>query len=176
MQKRIASIVLFFCLVAPAVTTFSILQFQKSQTRKEIKHQIITGIDKNELVLIKLSTAEVLTQLEWEHATEFEYRNEMYDVVETEVIGDTTYYWCWWDNKETALNKQLDELLAGIMDNNPTQKENNKKLISFYKSLYCSDIEPIVFLPYSENRNLVAANSNLVAIYSPPTTPPPQIG
>ncbi|PTB91022.1 hypothetical protein C9994_16285, partial [Marivirga lumbricoides] len=110
-MKVFASISLFIILFAPGLITYSWLSHQKRAVKHEVKWKMIAGMDKNELVLLKF-TSEEAKVLKWEHAKEFEYQNEMYDVVEQQTIGDTTYYWCWWDHEETALNKQLSLLVV----------------------------------------------------------------
>ena len=60
---------------------------------------MIAGIDKSELVLFKFSKEETTTKLNWKHAKEFEFNQQMYDVVEKQVSKDSIHYWCWWDFK-----------------------------------------------------------------------------
>ncbi len=137
--------------------------------RKEIKRKIIAGIDKNELVLLKFSEKDKQNLLKWEHSKEFEYLGEMYDVVETNTVGDTTFYWCWWDYEETKLNKQLSKLVHAAWGENPLNRENNKRLFAFFKLLFYTD---------SENNSLFAVrDSECESLYtteqlpSPPRTP-----
>jgi len=175
LQKRFIGILLLLILTVPATITYSWLQYRKTTVRKEIKHKIISGIDKEELVLLKFSKQEAKTKLEWEHSKEFEYDEEMYDVVETQSIGDSVYYWCWWDHKETRLNKQLGELVAKVLGSDEKSTEQQHRLISFtLKPFYISKLLDIEtpwhtvidkqFRPVSESLNLI--------FYSPPKPPP----
>lgn len=97
---------------------------------------MIQGIDKEELVLLKFTSEEAKNALKWKHAKEFEFRQQMYDIVETKVVGDTTYYWCWWDHEETKLNKQLSLLVAKALNSNPQKKEKEDWLSTYFKSFY----------------------------------------
>ena len=123
-------------LIAPAVVTYSWLQQRKRVVKKEVKWKMIAGIDKSELVLLKFSKAEMASKLKWKHSREFEFNNQMYDVVDIVVSKDSIKYWCWWDFKETKLNKQLDELLVGVYQHDSKSKEKQDLLYKFYKSIY----------------------------------------
>ena len=123
-------------LIAPAVVTYSWLQQRKRAVKKEVKWKMIAGIDKNELVLLKFSKEEIATKLQWKHAKEFEFNNQMYDIVDKVVSKDSIQYWCWWDFKETKLNKQLDDLLVGVYQHDSKSKEKQDLLYKFYKSIY----------------------------------------
>lgn len=59
----------------------------------------------------------------------------MYDVIETEIHGDSLYYFCWVDHEETLLNKKLNQLLASVMANPLKENKEHKRIIDFYKSL-----------------------------------------
>lgn len=123
-------------LIAPAVVTYTWLQQRKRAVKKEVKWKMIAGIEKSELVLLKFSKTEVSTKLKWKHSKEFEFNNQMYDIVDKVVSNDSVKYWCWWDYKETKLNKQLDELLVGVYQHDSKSKEKQDLLNKFYKSIY----------------------------------------
>lgn len=56
----------------------------------------------DKLVYLRFSKDE-LADLRWEHDREFEYDEQMYDVVGLEICGDTIGYWCWLDHKEKRI-------------------------------------------------------------------------
>lgn len=116
--------------------TYLYLNHQRYQIKREVKWKIIEGIDKSELVLIKLTKSEAKEKLDWEHSKEFEYLGEMYDVVEFEETTDSVKYWCWWDHEETALNQDLAQVVNNLIGNHPDKKEKEEKLITFYQSLF----------------------------------------
>lgn len=97
---------------------------------------MIAGIDKSELVLLKFSKSEIASKLKWKHSKEFEFNSQMYDIVDKVISKDSIQYWCWWDYKETKLNKQLDELLVGVFQHDSKSKEKQDLLFKFYKSVY----------------------------------------
>lgn len=149
---------------------------EKYRIRKEVKRQIIAGIDKNELVLLTFSRAAINTDLRWEHAREFEYRGEMYDIVETNETGDSISYWCWWDHRETALNKSLDKLTQSACGQSPGSKEKQQRLQDFVRSLICIESD----LPHFPQSTPASATHYYIDLCKPvdahaPPAPPPDL-
>ncbi len=137
MKRRIYVLLFLFSLAAPFAGSYLWLQHQKAQIKKQVKWDLISGMDKADLVLFGFSLTELET-LRWEHDREFEYLGEMYDVVAVEKDGDTNWYWVWWDHKETRLNQHLEKLVTQAWAGDPLQKKNKDRLISFVKNLYCT--------------------------------------
>ena len=88
------------------------LHFQKQQLRKEIGKKMNQDVEEGEFVVMEFTMEQIKTELRWEHAMEFEYKGQMYDIIEKENKGTSVVFKCWWDKAETALNKEMDELLA----------------------------------------------------------------
>lgn len=63
MKGKATSILLFFCLMAPILVTFSSHVYLKKQIRKEVLIKIASGIDHSELELLTLSNKQCLTEL-----------------------------------------------------------------------------------------------------------------
>lgn len=177
MKRTLFRILLLFCLVAPFTTVFFVLKKQQKQVKREVKWKLIEGVDRNELVFLKFSKEEQQIHLNWKHAKEFEFKGEMYDVVEKEVYGDTTYYWCWWDSEETKLNKQLDQLVAFTLGNSPVQNQSQAKIMQFFKSLYFQNENLLVSCNAIETLNSSSFTNQfeLLNRLSLPDSPPPQI-
>ena len=87
------------------------LQIQKADNRQDVKRLRETGIHADELVLLSFEKGMAENLLSWEDAHEFEYEGQMYDVVKSEVVGDTIHYWCWHDHRETRINDHLAGLI-----------------------------------------------------------------
>ncbi|MBK8702676.1 MAG: hypothetical protein IPN33_03045 [Saprospiraceae bacterium] len=177
-MRNLPGILLLLCLWAPFVGTYSWLKYEKKQVKREIKKKIIAGLDKSDLALVKVSTLTSKTALHWKHAHEFEYQGQMYDVVEIQHVGDSTYYWCWWDAEETHLNRQLNQLVANALGNNPQHKETQNRLIRFVQHLYCSPPPQWQLKSPPEDlcgRKAFWANTlPLISFTSSPPTPPPE--
>ena len=99
-------------------------------------------IPREDLVHFKFTDAQLETELDWEHSREFEYLDEMYDVVYREQIGATTHLWCWWDHEETALNKTVRDAVANSLQDHPAQKQDSERLTQFFKSLFVHSSQP----------------------------------
>lgn len=167
---------LLLCFVAPVATTFLILKIQKKQIRKEVKWKMIAGIDKKELVLLKFTENEKQSRLRWKHSKEFEFEGQMYDITDSKVAGDTTYYWCWWDYEETKLNKKLNDVVQLALGNNPDRQENHKRIQKFFKSLYFSELDNRKASIYNVAVHLYSERPDFYkSMTSSPLIPPPKI-
>lgn len=137
---------------------------------------MITGLEKEELELLKFTKSEEEEQLEWEDSEEFEFNNEMYDIIVKEVKGDTTYYWCWRDTKETELNKKLDDLFVNGFGSDKQNNDTQKRLSNIFKSLYYKKkivTQTFPHHPILENSHYCFSN---ISFSSSPPVPPPEIG
>ncbi|HNX43251.1 MAG TPA: hypothetical protein PLJ84_00855 [Bacteroidales bacterium] len=176
MKSRIAGIFLIFCLVSPIITTYAWLKYKKYAVRKEVKKQIIAGIDKDQLVLLKFARNESRDKLRWEHAGEFEYNGRMYDVVDTDTTANGIVYWCWCDDEESKLNRQLSLLTGKILHTDPRNREQQKQISSYFKSLYFSENSGWHTALQSIATKRFTIHSNRLFLFSfPPPTPPPRV-
>lgn len=149
LKKQFVSLFFLLILLVPAVATYTWLQLHKSAIKKEVKWKMIAGIEKKELVYFEFSTHEINTIIRWEHSKEFEYNNQMYDVVEKQLVNNKTQIWCWLDSEETTLNQKLQKLLTSVFNHDSKTKDKENQVFSFYKSLYCHEVfdwKPLVFI------------------------------
>ena len=178
--KKNTAILLFICLIVPFLGTYTWLQHKKHQTKEMVKRHILTHADKKELVTLTFSTAETATELHWEHDSEFEYKGQMYDIVETQIHEDSISYICWWDHQETALNLQLQQLVEKTLESDPQNHQKQDDLTNFYKSLYFASHDVTVFLPSTTclknlKSSLFYRKSIYLPFYTTPLSPPPEI-
>lgn len=143
------------------------------------QHQIKNGISDDELVLLKIpvSLEEHPTKdFKRIHAKEFQYKGNMYDVVKQKSKGDTTWYWCIWDKRETALLANLDKLVHRAMSHNSAQQDNIEMLKKLLSSLYFTKYTIQLALPVAQKSKTTVhiAEHTISSIASPPT-PPPQV-
>lgn len=141
-MKNLINIFLICCFILPFIGSVSYLNYQKKKIKRQIKHDIIAGIDKDELVLFSFTLEETQSKLKWKHAKEFEYNGSMYDIVDTDTSNNIITFWCWWDYKETKLNKQLTKLLAQFLGNDTHNKETKSQLRNFLDTLFYLKNEP----------------------------------
>lgn len=152
------------------------LQHRKAVVRREVKHMLMAGVDRDELVRFTFSRQEAKQQLTWKHAKEFAYRGQMYDVVDSAVQGDSVTYWCWWDSEETRLEQQLAALAGKAFGQDDHQRQRQQQLLDFYFSLY--------HIPHSHWQAgawYEAVTNNLSYLHTfspvhmPPPVPPPRV-
>lgn len=176
-MKRIISISLLLLLLLPVAVTVSWLNMEKHLVRKSIKRKIISGIDKSELVALTFHKNEINTTLKWKHSKEFEYKGQMYDIVETSIGSDSIQYWCWWDFEETQLNKKLDNLLASAWNQHPPKNEKHQLLFEWMEDFY---FQPFASILPSSTSILSILTTNEYSISIPPyraplpLAPPPE--
>jgi hypothetical protein len=177
MKIRLVSFCLFLSLIVPVLVAYTWLHYKKASVRKEVKWKMIEGIEKDQLVLLKFTTEESQTILNWKHSKEFEFNGEMYDIVSSEMMGDTILYWCWWDHAETRLNKQLDGLVSRVLGGDPKTNENQNRVFSFYKSLFFRSLHEwkpdlaAIAISFS-----VALTDHISSSFNQPPKPPPKRG
>ncbi|MBK6994147.1 MAG: hypothetical protein IPH31_04210 [Lewinellaceae bacterium] len=178
MRRKFLCILLLTCLTAPVLVSYGWLHYQKTLVRKQVKRQLIAGLGDDALVLLRFTVSESQTKLRWEHAREFEYQGQMYDVVRTETNGDTIFFHCWWDREETELNREIKKLTASNFEKNPGNQKTKERLAHFFKSLYSFEGTnwPIIVLLIEAKQEIPGALFSLKPILSPPPSPPPEIG
>ncbi len=145
MRKKLLSIGLLCCLITPVIITAGLYAWQKYTTRQEVKRKLALTVPRESLVLLRFATHQLQTELRWEHAGEFEYRNQMYDVVYREQQDDSTLFWCWWDHTESQLNKVLNALVAHAVGQNDHAQKRAERLNIFFKSLFFQQADVLCF-------------------------------
>ncbi len=177
MSKKITSVFLLLCLLAPGPLLFTYLEYQKKMVRKSVKWKMIEGIDKDELVLLAFTPQQKEELLNWKHNREFEYAGEMYDIVEQFTRNDTHFYYCWWDKEETLLNRKLDRLLADMSGADPQKNKDNARWTLLFKSLYRPQSETSTqsVLTKKITHFFFYSFSVKTSLY-PPSPPPPEFG
>lgn len=173
MKRFLLTCFLILGLCAPSLLVYHLFLSKKSEIKHEVKEKIIQGLDLKELSLLKFLILDTPSVLRWKHEREFEYEGEMYDVVSSEIIGDSIFYYCWWDHEETRLNKDLKSIISQILLNDLQQQHNTDQYLTFQKSLLFSPIKS----PYTDSfdsgnvnthYNLDYNHSYSFVLYSPP--------
>lgn len=170
---------LLACLSLPVLGTYTWLHFQKLCVKQEVKIAFRARMSKERLVRLAFTAAQVNTLLRWEHDREFEYQKQMYDIRKREQQGDTIVFWCWWDQEETLLNLQLEDLVQKALAQDPLRKHSEEQLSHFLKTLYCDFPEPLslistVFHTATQEPSIVPAPLCSINPGAPPS-PPPQL-
>ncbi|MEZ4937004.1 MAG: hypothetical protein R2799_05370 [Crocinitomicaceae bacterium] len=173
MRNILLSSSLAFALFLPLIFMSVWFPIQKYKIRKQVKKEIIQGIDKEELVKIRLSFEEFVKELEWEHSKEFEYKGQMYDIVSAEFDGEHIIFYCWPDNEETVLNQQLTAALEDLLGGNQERNKNKRSYLKILKSLYLEDASILLSSINQATLEIISKPFNLRNPNFSPDTPPP---
>jgi hypothetical protein len=111
MLQRIIAILILLVLLTGLGGYFVVFKVEQFALRREMKERIKSSVPDTELQHFAFSKHNA-SRLDWERkAKEFRLNGKMYDVVRTEVKGDTVHFFCVRDDKETKLFAGLDQLL-----------------------------------------------------------------
>jgi hypothetical protein len=174
--KRTVAISLLLSLLVPYAFLYFWIRYEKEQIREEVKHGLLEALEKDQLTFFDFSVEEVETLLDWEHEGEFELNGQMYDVVERITQDGHVHLWCWPDQKETELNKQLDSLLAGTGKQDQTSRDRQQRIIQVLKHVYLTEtmsMEPGFLWLTSSPKPPVT--DHWMSFEIVPPTPPPKI-
>lgn len=161
-------------MVVPIISTYTYLHITKQKIRKDVKHKILGKLEKENLILLNFTRAEA-ENLEWKHSREFEFQGQMYDIIRKETHGENISFWCWNDNEETKINKQINSLLAFVLGNDQQNKENQKRLINYYNSLFFSEIPSYNLTVLQSEYKYHILKIECHNLSNSPPSPPPEI-
>lgn len=176
-MKTQVSIFFLLILFLPSVGTTLWFFHRQKEIRREVKHQLISGLEDTELAHLSFTENE-LASLEWKHEKEFKFEGHMYDVVKRKKVGDTYHFWCWKDDKETALYQQFESLLAQLSTPVPDDQRSTLKWLQFHNTLFCNSLQGWQLTPIKEMKIPVAVPYiNLYhSIDLGALSPPPLVG
>ncbi len=152
-----------------------VFKVQQYQIRREIIHNIESGIPESQLSCITVNK-ENKNKIIWKHSKEFHYQGEMYDVVKAEKLDDeTTVYYCINDSQETHLFAKLDKHLKKT-GKNKNQRSFPLKIVFKILPKPDSRFENLIAKISEENRK---SNFKYAKFYTSPeleiSSPPPKM-
>ena len=161
----------------PFLGNYAWLKGRISNAKDMAGYKIKKAIPQDEQLLWKFSTEDARLKLDWEHSLEFEYKGEMYDVLRSETKGDSIWYWCYWDRKETKLRKELNVLLVNLMGPGQQNKNEGRQLNDFFKSLFLpvSSVKQYLAIGLDHQGDLIPYTFSLHAFDRIPPVPPPEL-
>lgn len=175
MRKVYASISFLFILFVPIIGSYGWLCYKEYQIERKVEAQIKEDIEEERLVILKFTLKQTQTLLRWEHAMEFEYQGQMYDVIESQTVGDSIYYKCWWDVEETKVKQQLAELKQQSPYRDAEKQKVQQQLAQFFKSLFIQQYHPLLAC-FSFYQTIKAARTNHYrSLCFQPPFPPPRV-
>lgn len=173
-MKTFIIIFLISVLTCPFWGTYSYFQFERKRARMEVNRKFAAGLDKTQLILLKFTQEETQTILTWKHSREFVYKGQMYDIVDQRQEGDSVFYTCYKDDKETRLNLEKKRVVAKALGQDPLQKNQKERIKSFFKTIYQHEIDawkPNLIQPCIIHYALNLKHYSLFS-ESPPSPPP----
>jgi hypothetical protein len=114
---------------------FFIFKVFEAKYKKEIRLMIKQGYPEDKLVKFvfhKDIETTPIPHFKWIKPIEFRYKGEMYDIVKTERHGDSIFYTCIHDVKESNLFANLHEHIGDFLNKKP---EKNNDLLALSNSL-----------------------------------------
>lgn len=141
-------IVLTLLILFQSTGLFLTHSLQVSMVRYEMKQRIKAGVPEEQRVVLKITPeVEASEDFEWFHSKEFRFKGEMYDILSREQHGDTTWYTCIHDVKESGLFNRLDSLVKEQLNGDPLQKKQRKLFLGFFQKVYLYAVADILFAP-----------------------------
>ncbi len=142
-MKRIIAIgfVLLSLLFLLQAGLYWVVLIQRQQQREAVRKRLVEGFHAWELMLIEIPDAvknDPSRPFREIHSREFEYRGQMYDIVEKQEFDETTWYLVYPDVKETKLKVKLKKLIRDNQKN--TDKPLPQKVLEEYYNCYLSSI------------------------------------
>ena len=177
-MRRFISFLLLVFIFFETAGTLVIFELQRFQIRREVKQHLKAGVEKIDLVLLKIPI--ILEQQPNKnfrriHKGEFRYRGRMYDIVRQENHGETTWYYCISDEEETQLYASLDDMVTKEMNRNKQRQEQNEKL-RHLRNQFCFNFTGYNPVSYPEAQNKYTNYFFKLKTWCIiPPTPPPEV-
>lgn len=117
---------------------------QVAYVRHEMKQRIKAGVPEEDLVLLKIAKSEEENSdiFERMHSREFRYYGQMYDVMRLKEKGDTTYYTCIHDVKESKLFERLDRMVLEQLSEDKDEQRQQELMLGFFTKVYLPSFIP----------------------------------
>lgn|GEM_PF-2177466 len=168
--RKIAPAIFLAIFSLPVTSTYFLFKIRQTNIHKGIREFIERGLNDNELILLKIPlSVEMQSEIfERTEENEFKYKGDMFDVVKSERLRDTTWYWCIWDRDETALEEALQDTEQRASSDK--HKNPDDIMSSFLKLLFIDTTEVNLILTLEER--ITYSNFHLIDNLNPPFTPP----
>ena len=173
-RKYLLTSVMIFLVISNGLIQFGMFEFFQGQHRIQTKDSIKNRIQDNRQVtfIVEKSAYENMqTGIDWKDSDEFRYKEEMYDILGTEVKGDSVYLYCLLDSDETGLYTILDKLIEQETED-PDEQAGFNNFFSHYYS--CPGYSPTIKIPSAVEFYFSSLDRNLLDGEYLTDTPPPR--
>lgn len=144
----------------PSMIVKEYLESKRKSIRKEVKTMINAGLREDQLVRLAFSKQKVNTQVRWVKDHEFEYLDEMYDIVRHSASSDSVVYWCWKDNDENWIKQQLNAVSAWQFHQEKSNDPQQKRQAEYTKNLICPSV-----IRMDTAQNIIPTDENSLETY-----------
>lgn len=128
---------LLVCVGVGVFGEYLVFHLIRSDIRHSIEAKIEAGAPQEELTWIKIAASNPPENFVFiKKEREFRYKGEMYDIVNKKVIGDTIYYQCIHDIRESKLYANLDHQIQNEYSTNPTHEKKQTELLKKIPKFY----------------------------------------
>ncbi len=176
-MKRVAILILLFVFLFNSVGYLIVFKTVQYQAKKEIKSIVKNNLSNSDITKISINRNN-LSEIIWiEEGKEFLYKNKLYDLIKSEVLGDELILSCIDDKKETQLFANLDEQVNAYLNDDISKKNSaSQKIIkSVLKVFYFNNIQ-ISFAFGECNSHLFACSDMKISDKNSSVfIPPPEI-
>lgn len=160
-MKKVGVLILLFIFLFNNVGYLIVFKTMQYQAKKEIKSIIKNNLSNSDIIKISINRNN-LSEIIWiEEGKEFLYKNKLYDLIKSEVLGDELILSCIDDKKETQLFANLDEQVNAYLNDDMSKKNSaSQKIIkSVLKVFYFNKIQ--ISFAFGENNSHLFAYSDI---------------
>jgi len=172
--KNIISFCLLLLVISHGIIQFGMFELFRADFRAEAARLIGAGVPEPRRVVLcfdKNEFANGLTSVEWKADDEFRLEGKLYDVIRTEIKGDSVYLYCLYDEDDTILFSVLDSM---IEDDSDEPKETDGLGIALSTYYICGNFDYNLESPGSEKEYISNPGINLLEGEYIINTPPPR--
>ena len=177
MIRKITPVVFLIIFFMPVSTVYFLFRIRQTGIHQAVDKLMDKGVDEHQLVVLKIPlSVEEHGDFERTEENEFKYQGKMYDVARSEKHGSVTWYWCMWDEDETALEETMEIAERKAAGDDTRNAHTEEAITVFLNSLFLNINVHELHLPVTY---LTAVRYSGVFIpfdrTAVPPTPPPEI-
>lgn len=149
--KYLISLCLLLLLISHGVIEFGMFELFRADFRAEAARLINEGVSEHNQVVLSFNNNEFKnheTQVDWKNDDEFRFEGKLFDVIRTEIIGDSVFIYCIYDKDDTKLFSVLDNMIEDDKDD-PEGTDDFGRILSHY--YFCGNFNYNLISPVFEN-------------------------
>ncbi len=155
--------------------------WQRDQVRRAARHQIVHGLPRAQLHRFAKCHSQTTwpAEITWIEDHEFTYKGVFYDVVFREQGTDSLILYAWADLEETKLEREIDQLMARLLGQDPVHRHVRDRWCQFLKQLYPHAGQGTDDLVWLCKKNEVPCHTPCLTDLpesAPPSPPPRTVG